>query len=145
MARGSKRRSHVADLNAAVTDTHALLYHSGGGRALGPKAAAQFRAVEEGRALIYVPMAVLMEVTLLSRVGRGGLRVPPALFFNTLFMNPGYQPFDLSPEQVLAADELRFNRDPYDALIVAAAQILGLPLITRDTEIVAARTVKVLW
>lgn len=135
----------MADPSAAVTDTHALLMHAGGSRALGPKAAAYFRAVEEGRSLLYVPMAVLMEVTFLSRAGRGGLRVPPAVFFSTLFMNPGYQPFDLTSEQVFAADELRFNRDPYDALIVAAAQVLGLPLITRDAAVVDSKTVKVVW
>lgn len=135
----------MADLRAAVTDTHALLFHAGGGRALGPKAAAHFRAAEEGRALIYVPMAVLLEVTFLDRVGRGRLRVPPAVFFNTLFMNPAYQAIDLTSEQVFAAHELRFNRDPYDALIVAAAQVLGLPLMTRDTAIVAAKAVKVIW
>ena len=131
--------------DAAVTDTHALLFHSGGGRTLGPKAAAHFRAADEGRALIYVPMAVLMEVTFLARVGWGGMRVTPAVLFNTLFLNPAYQPLDLTTEQVLAGAELGFNRDPYDALIVAAAQILGLPLITRDTAIVASKTGKVLW
>lgn len=141
----SEQRRNVAEPGAAVTDTHALLFHAAGGRALGPKAAVYFRAAEEGRALIYVPMAVLLEVTLLARSGRGELRVPPAVFFSALFMNPAYQPFDLTPEQVFTADELRFNRDPYDALIVAAAQILELPLMTRDTAIVASKAVKVIW
>lgn len=130
---------------AAVTDTHALLFHAGGSSALGPKAAAHFRAAEEGSALIYVPMAVLLEVTFLARVGRGRLRVPPAEFFSTLFMNPAFQAMDLTCEQVFLAGELRFNRDPYDSLIVAAAQVLGLPLITRDADIVASKSVKVLW
>lgn len=135
----------MADPSAAVTDTHALLLHAGNSRQLGPKAAAYFRSVEDGRALLYVPMAVLMEVTFLARAGRGGLRVPPAVFFSALFMNPAYQPLDLSADQVFAADELRFNRDPYDLLIVAAAQMAGLPLITRDTQIVESRAVKVIW
>ena len=135
----------MAELPASVTDTHALLFHAGGGRSLGAKAATHFRAAEEGRALIYVPMAVLLEVTFLARVGRGRLRVTPAVFFSTLFMNPAYQAMDLTSEQVFAADELRFTRDPYDALIVAAAQILGHPLITRDVNIVASKAVKVIW
>jgi len=118
---------------------------AGGSRALGPKAAAYFRAVDEGRSLLYVPMAVLMEVTFLARAGRGGLLVAPEVFLRTLFMNPGYQPFDLSAEQVVAADALRFNRDPYDALMVAAAKVLRLPLITRDVAIVASQAVKVIW
>ena len=135
----------MADLRAAVTDTHALLFHAAGGRTLGPKAAAHFQKAEAGAALVYVPMAVLLEVTFLFRAGRGGLKVPPAQFFSTLFMNPCYQPVDLTPEQVFLAEELRINRDPYDALIVAAARILGLPLMTRDTDIAASRAVKVIW
>lgn len=131
--------------DAAVTDTHALLFHGAGGRSLGPRAAAHFRAADEGRALVYVPMAVLMEVTFLARAGRGRLRVAPSGLFDTLFLNPAYQPFDLTSGQVFAADELRFNRDPYDALIVAAARVLDLPLITRDAAIVDAKIVKVLW
>lgn len=135
----------MAESQAAVTDTHALLFHLDGSRKLGSKAAALFRDADEGRGLIYVPMAVLIEVTLLARVGRVRLHGSVSAFFNTLFLNSGYQPFDLSIEQVLAADELRFNHDPYDALIVAAAQVLGMPLITRDMDIVASRAVKVIW
>lgn len=135
----------MADPHAAVADTHALLFHFGGGRKLGPKAAALFADAEENRAVVYVPMGVLMELTFLAKVRRGGLRVSASAFFNTVFLNPAFQPFDLSLEQILAAEELRFNRDPYDALIVAAAQVLGLPLITRDMEIVASKAVKVIW
>ena len=132
-------------MRAAVTDTHALLFHAAGTRALGAKAAAHFQAAERGDALIYVPMAVLIEVTFLHRVGRGGLQVAPASLFGTLFLNPCYQAIDMTTEQVFAADELRFNRDPFDALIAAAAITLGLPLITRDADITASKAVKVIW
>lgn len=135
----------MADLRAAVTDTHALLFHAAGGRTLGPKAAAHFRNAEDGTALIYVPIAVLLEVTFLFRAGRGGLKVAPAVFFSTLFMNPCYQAMDLTTEQVFLAEELRINRDPFDALIVSAARILDLPLITRDSDIAASKAVRVIW
>ena len=131
-------------MRAAVTDTHALLFHAGT-RALGPKAAAHFNAAERGEALIYVPIAVLIEVTFLHRAGRGGLKVAPAAFFNTLFLNPCYQAIDLTAEQVFAAEELRINRDPFDGLIAAAAVVLGLPLITRDRDLTASKAVKVIW
>lgn len=146
---GNKRNrageSARVDERAAVTDTHALLYHAAGGQRLGAKAKAYFAAAEEGTALIYVPMAVLMEIVFLDRVGRGGLRVRPAEFFGTLFLNPAYQPMDLTIEQVVLAADIRCNRDPYDSLVVAAAQVLMLPLITRDSEIAAADVVKVIW
>ncbi len=131
--------------DAAVTDTHALMFHGGGGRSLGPRAAAQFRAADEGEALIYVPMAVLIEITFLTRAGRGGLRVPLTTFINQLFANPCYQPLDLSLEQLMTANDININRDPYDSMIVAAALVLGLPLITRDSAIVDSGAVKVLW
>jgi len=135
----------VADVDAVVTDTHALLFHAAGGRGLGPEAAAVFRAAEEGRALVYVPMAVMWEVMLLARAGKVNLRRTARGFFDDLFTNVAYQPFDLTREQVVAADELRFNRDPFDALIVAAAQELALPLLTRDSEIHSAGVIKVIW
>jgi len=64
-------------------------------------------------------------------------------FFADLFSNPAYQPLDLTAEQVFLADELRFNRDPFDALICAAAQDTGLPLVTRDADIRGSGAVKV--
>jgi PIN domain nuclease of toxin-antitoxin system len=131
-------------LDAAVTDTPALLYHAAG-RGLGPKAAAIFKAAEARNAQIYVPMAVIWEVTLLARAGKVNLRRTTRAFFTDLFTNPAYQPFDLTSEQVFEADELRFNRDPFDALIVAAANELELPLITRNAEIDASGAIRVIW
>ena len=134
----------MADVKAAVTDTHALLYHAGG-RGLGPRAAAVFQSAEAGRAVIYVPMAVMWEVTLLARAGKINLRRTPRVFFVDLFTNVAYQPYDLTREQVFDADELRFNRDPFDALIVSAARALELPLLTRDIDIVDSGAVKAIW
>jgi PIN domain nuclease of toxin-antitoxin system len=134
----------VIRLDAAVTDTQALLYHAAG-RGLGPKAAALFKAAEAREAQIYVPVAVIWEVTLLARAGKINLRRNTRAFFTDLFTNPAYQPFDVTTAQVFAADALRFNRDPFDALIVAAANDLELPLITRDTDIGSSNMVKVLW
>lgn len=130
---------------AAVCDTHALLYHAGGSKRLGRRAAALFAACDAREAVIYVPMAVLWEIGLLARVGRIGLRRSLAGFADDLFANPAYHPLDLGVEQVLLADEHRPNNDPFDALIVAAARILELPLITRDREITESRLVTTLW
>ena len=131
-------------LDAAITDTHPLLYHAAG-RGLGPKAAALFKAAESRQAQIYVPMAVMWEVTLLARAGKINLRRTTGVFFTDLFTNPAYQAFDLTTEQLFAADGLRFNRDPFDALIVAAAHALQLPLITRDGDITGSGAVTTVW
>ena len=60
-------------------------------------------------------------------------------------VGPTYQPFDLTSEQVFAADGLRFSRDPFDALIVAAALEMKLPLVTRDADIAGAGAVRTVW
>ena len=135
----------MADIDAAVADTHALLYHAGGSRRLGKRAAAHFAKTEAREALTYVPAGVIWEVSLLARAGRFNLRRAPREFFGDLFSNPAFQPYDLTGEQILDADELRINRDPFDALICAAARALSLPLITRDADIEQSGAVRVIW
>jgi PIN domain nuclease of toxin-antitoxin system len=130
---------------AAVADTHAILFHAAGGRGLGPKAAAMFERCERQQAIIYVPAIVMWEVSLLARVSRVTLRRTVRGFFDDLFSNPSYQPYDMTDEQVFIADELRFSRDPFDLLICAAARAMELPLISRDADIRAAGVVRVIW
>jgi len=84
-------------------------------------------------------------LSLLARVGRVNLRRSVRAFFDELFSNPAYQPFALTADQVYLADELRFTRDPFDALIVASARALGVPLLTRDASIREAGVVRVIW
>lgn len=135
----------MADLNAAVTDTHPLVFHAAGGGRLSPKARAPFAAAEAGETIIYVPAAVIWEVSMLARIVRINLRRSVRAFFDDLFSNPAYQPHDVTPAQIFDADELRFTRDPFDGLIVAAARDLALPLITRDGPIRESGTVKTIW
>lgn len=135
----------MADVAAAVCDTHALLFHAAGGDRLGRRAAAHFHACEQRQAILYVPVAVIWECALLARASRINLRRTVGGFFDDLFSNPAYQPYDLTAGQVFAADETRINRDPFDALICAAAIDLELPLITRDADIRGSGAVKVIW
>ena len=135
----------MAEADAAVTDTHALIFHAAGGGKLGPKAAAFFDRCERREAILYVPGVVIWECSLLARVARINLRRTVRAFFDDLFSNPAYQPMDVTPEQIFIADELRFNRDPFDALVCAAARSIELPLITRDAEIRGSGAVKVIW
>ena len=130
---------------AAVTDTHALIFHAAGGGRLGPRARAHFAAAETGHSLVYVPAAVIWETSLLARAVRINLRRPLRAFFDDLFSNPAYQPHDLTAAQICDADDLRFTRDPFDALVVAAARDLNLPLLTRDAAIRASGLAPVLW
>ena len=130
---------------AAVTDTHPLIYHAAAGARLSAAAAAFFARCERREAILYVPAAVIWECSLLARVGRIRLGRSVRDFFDDLFSNPAYQPLDLQPEHVYLADESGFSRDPFDGLIVAAAQATGLPLITRDAAIQESGAVETVW
>ena len=135
----------MAEPEAAVTDTHALVFHAAGTGKLGPRAAAFFDRCERRAAILYVPTIVIWECSLLARVSRINLRRTVRAFFQDLFSNPAYQPIDITPQQIYLADELRFNRDPFDALICATARTIDLPLITRDADIRGSSVVKVIW
>jgi PIN domain nuclease of toxin-antitoxin system len=132
-------------LGAAVADTHALIFHAGGGKHLGKRAAAVFAAAERRASIIYIPAAVIWECALLARIGRIDLRRSARDFFADLFSNPAYQPLDLTAEQIYLADEVRPNSDPFDALICAAARQLDVPLLTRDRAIHESGVVVVVW
>lgn len=131
--------------DAAVADTHALIFHAAGGGKLGPKARAHFEACERGQAIAYVPAVVAWECSLLARAVRINLHRPLRAFLDDLFSNPAYQPIDITMAHIAVADDLRFTRDPFDALITAVAMDLRLPLITRDAMIREAGVVKILW
>ncbi len=135
----------MADLPAAVCDTHALLYFAGGSSRLGRRAAQHFAACDRRQALTYVPAAVIWEVALLARGGRVNLRRTVRAFFGDLFSNPAYQPHDLTAAQIFDADDLRLTRDPFDALICACARDLELPLLTRDAAIAESGVVRTIW
>jgi PIN domain nuclease of toxin-antitoxin system len=135
----------MADLNAAVTDTHPLVFHASGGGKLSPRAKAVFDAAEARKTIVYVPAAVIWEVSLLARAVRINLHRSVREFFADLFSNPAYQPHPVDAPQVFDADELRFTRDPFDALICAAARDLDLPLITCDSMIRESAVTKTIW
>lgn len=135
----------MAEPTAVVTDTHPLVFHAAGRGRLGSRAARVFARCEAREVIVYVPAPVIWECSLLVRAGRIHLRRSVRAFFEDLFSNPAWQPLDLTLEQVCLADELAFTRDPFDALIVAAAQHLTLPLVTRDMAIRGSGAVSVLW
>jgi PIN domain nuclease of toxin-antitoxin system len=135
----------VAEPTSAVTDTHPLLFHAAGGGRLSTRARALFAAAESRAAIIYVPMVVIWEVTLLARAVRINLHRPVREFFADLFSNPAYQAHPLDSGQVFDAGELRALHDPFDALVCAAARDLDLPLITRDAAIETSRQVDTVW
>jgi PIN domain nuclease of toxin-antitoxin system len=129
-----------------VTDTHPLLWHAADKRAkLSRKVARIFDAADDGQNLIYVPLAVFWEITLLLRSDKIDLPQPFDNWCSEILARPG---FDLAPLDLRMVSEslaLGMSGDPFDCVIVATARVLDLPLITADQRITDSRMVEVVW
>lgn len=130
----------------AVTDTHALIWHAlGRHRKLGRRARDLFGRADVGRAAVYVPALVLVEV--LEAARRGAIVLPDGAdgWVERLDQSGSYFLTDLTAAVVLRGHSLYAIPERTDRLIAATAAVHDLPLITRDPTIAAAASVPVLW
>src|SRR3989442_10314492 len=119
---------------AFVTDTHSLVYFQSGKRnKLSKKVLDIFRNAESGREIVFIRVIVFLEISALQRRGRVAFREGSfASWVRTLLDYPGFVAQEMSIEIVLYSAAQTILKDPMDALIVATARCLDLPLITKD-------------
>lgn len=110
---------------------------------MGADAQAIFTALENGKATIYILAMVLAEILYLSE--RGRIKTNLSAVQSQLKKHPHCQivPMDLSI--VHAAASLTDIPELHDRLIVATASRLGIPLLTNDRLIAAAKSPDTLW
>jgi len=130
-----------------LTDTHALLWHLFARQRLGAAARAAFENTDIGQAHITIPVLVLAETLQIVQKSRlPGATVPQVLTHVRLLQQSlNYTLLELVPDTVIAGHTMTAIPDIFDRLIVAEAQRLRLPLITRDATISAAGGVPVVW
>ncbi|MEM7368017.1 MAG: type II toxin-antitoxin system VapC family toxin [Bacteroidota bacterium] len=77
------------------------------------------------------------EVAKLHEKGRIGFTQPIDQWISHALEYPGIQLINLSPEISIASTQLPgdFHNDPADQIIVATANVLGVPLLTTDRRI----------
>jgi PIN domain nuclease of toxin-antitoxin system len=128
-----------------VTDTHALIYYVEKKRArLGKDARRIFEHADERETLIYVPTAVLWEIS--RRLAEGALVFPVNFdqWCRALDKADGFSIAALEWQDVSEARRFPF-KDPFDCLIAGTAAHLGVPLITKDAEIRDSGLVETIW
>jgi predicted nucleic acid-binding protein len=126
-----------------VTDTHALYWYLNGSSKLGPDARQAYEKAEAGSAIIYVPSIVMAELYyLMAKLGAEAEfqqqygRIAAASYFRAV----GFE----------GSDVLWFGRNAavpemHDRIIAGLAVRLGIPLLTRDPQIIAGRIVRTVW
>lgn len=116
-----------------LLDTHAFLWTAGAPEELAEPARA---AIADSTNDVYVSAAVAWEIA--RKIALGTLAVPgdPATWFPARLRSLAFLPLPILAEHVLAAAALpNHHRDPFDRLLVAQAQLEGLHLVTRDSDI----------
>jgi PIN domain nuclease of toxin-antitoxin system len=128
-----------------VTDTHPLVWYAVGRHAsLSRTALSLFNMACNDQVLIYVPGVVLWEISILVQLGKIRLHRPFEEWCGNLALRQCFDVAPLDQNVICNAHGLQF-RDRVDALIVATAQCLELPLITKDHEISSTDLVEIAW
>ena len=126
----------------AVTDTIALVLHLEA-RRMGTEAETVFAAVETGEATVYIPAMVLAEILYLSERGRIQTSLSTVQSYLKKYSQCRVYPLDWSV--VEAARNLTDIPELHDRLIAATASVLGIPLLTNDRVIAAAKNISTIW
>ena len=101
------------------------------------------RDVDRGRWRGWVPAIVPVELALLRERGRSAIGVPE--LEATLARNAELQVLPLDLAQAREFVMLLSVRDPFDRMIVAAARVVGGPLLSADADLAASGLVQVVW
>jgi PIN domain nuclease of toxin-antitoxin system len=135
----------TAAVELAVTDTHALVWWARGEKQrLGRNARRVYEAVGKGRAVIFVPTLVLVEIGDLARRGIVRLSGGVSAWTRGLLGTGRFLAADLNVDVVLRAEALYGIPERTDRLIAATAAAMDYPLITRDRRI-RESGVNVIW
>jgi len=130
-------------LKRACIDTHAIIWHLSKPKRLGRAAARLLREADAGRADVLIPAIVPIELALLREAGRKV--VGPVEIEALLAVQPAFTLVPLGVRDALEFAQLQQVSDPFDRMVIAAARVAGVPLITADEGIEATALVQTIW
>lgn len=135
-------------MSATVSDTHSLLWYLDDSTKLPADAVAAFEAAEKSGSPIYVPAIVLVEIRYLVEKGRDVSESDFQLIVAEL--NNGSSALTFAPLNQRMTENLEqiprsIVPDMPDRIVAATALTLGLPLISKDSQIQKLTNVKVIW
>ena len=126
-----------------LVDTHVLLWwaSSRGSRLSEPVQ----QLLADGTTDVSVSMASVWEIAI--KAGTGRLQLPDAVerYIPDRLMRHGFDLLPIELSHALHAGSLpRIHGDPFDRMLIAQAQVEGLPLVTADPAI-GQYDVEVIW
>ena len=94
---------------------------------LSRRALRAFQQAERGEAYIYISAVVLWEISRLEKEGAIRLNESYEEWVTALLAHPCFECVPLDEEIIAEARHLGFNRDVFDAAVVATARVIGIP------------------
>lgn len=126
----------------ALVDTHTFLWWASGGGQLSDRARA---IVEDPANDVLMSVASAWEIAIKVAAGRLELQAPPERYIPDRMQRHGLVPLRVELSHALRAGRLPpIHGDPFDRLLVAQAQVEGVPIVTADPAI-GRYDVDVIW
>ena len=127
----------------ALLDTHVFLWWNfSHGTKISEKA---MGLLGDGDAEMLLSVASLWEIAIKVAVGRLELPGPVAEYLPERIRHHGFEALSIDARHAFQVASLpHIHRDPFDRLIVAQAQVEGIPILTADPAI-ALYDVETIW
>jgi PIN domain nuclease of toxin-antitoxin system len=116
-----------------LLDTHVWLWMLGDPERIRPDLVAELRA---NQTRLLLSAASSWEIAVKWAVGRLSLPEPPATYVPSRMQRTNVEPLAVTHSHALQVATLpRHHRDPFDRLLIAQAQLEGVPLVTVDSAL----------
>jgi len=101
--------------------------------------------MQESSTIMFISASSALEIAIKVSIGRMDLPEPPSVFVQNMTALYGLIELPISVEHSLrVADLPHIHGDPFDRLLVAQAQVEGLPILTSHPQI-RRYDVEVIW
>jgi PIN domain nuclease of toxin-antitoxin system len=126
----------------ALLDTHTFLWWITDN----PKLSSRVRKIiSDGKNELFLSAASGWEIAIKAQLGRIKIPDKPELFISEQMVANAIQGLPIQISHALHVYNLpAYHRDPFDRMLVAQAQLEGLPILTDDPQI-SQYPVKVIW
>jgi len=128
---------------AYVLDTHALIWYLTKPKNLGKQASRLFASAENGETQLIISAIVVAELFYAN--AKWQLFEDFVEQLTELQQKPYFQFVDFRTQDVRAFDAVSAVPEMHDRIITGLAKRLGVPIITSDPLIKAAKVVEVVW
>lgn len=129
-----------------VADSHAIVWYVERPAELSDAAAAALREAAQGERIV-VSVATFVDLWYVTQTTQG-VTIADLVRLRSVIESStrvDLRPIDLAVADAYTAIPRSVLSDPWDRFIVATAQVLGVPLVTKDGAIRDAQLVETIW